>query len=236
MKSLQQAGYNERLFKSGLRKYLHLARFRWFGAQLHKRNLTPRAVLELGCFDGKLLGFMPQPQVYKGFDANWEGGLDLARQQWGHVIGAHFIQATTPAQMGLAPDERFDIAVSMETLEHVPLDLVDPYLATIAAHLDGYFFITVPNEKGLMFFAKWLTKFVFRADPEPYTLGEIVNATLGRTHKVARREHKGFNYDELIGQIGKHFEVVQVSGHPFSWLPTSLCFSVGIVARSRRAP
>lgn len=235
MKSLQQAGYNERLFKSGLRKYVHLARFRWFGEQLQRRNLQPRSVLELGCFDGKLLRFMPTPEQYKGFDANWEGGLDLAREQWKHIPGAQFIQATTPAEMGLAPGERFDIAVSMETLEHVPLDLVDPYLREIAAHLDGYFFITVPNEKGLMFLAKWLTKFVFRADPEPYTFMEIVNATLGRTHKVARREHKGFNYQELISQVGKHFEIVQVSGHPGSWLPTSLCFSVGIVARTRRS-
>lgn len=233
MQGKEPVGYNDRLFKSGFRRQFHLARFEWVARQMQRYNVTPRGVLELGCFDGKTLDFIPRPETYKGFDANWEGGLDIAREKRKHIPGAQFIQALTPAEMGLAPDERFDTAICMETLEHIPPALVEPYLQEIASHLDGYFFITVPNEKGPLFLAKWLAKFILNLSPEPYTFGEIVNATLGRTHKVKRREHKGFDYDDLIKQIGKHFDIIHVSGFPGAFLPKFLCFSVGIVARSR---
>ena len=37
----------------------------------------------------------------------------------------------------------------METFEHIPPELVCPYLKKLAKHLDGHFVITVPNEKGI---------------------------------------------------------------------------------------
>jgi hypothetical protein len=77
MKSIHEGfGYNERLFSGGVRAFFHLARFRWFQNELQRRGIMPRKVLELGCFDGKVLRFLPQPpQRYVGFDANWESGL-----------------------------------------------------------------------------------------------------------------------------------------------------------------
>ncbi|MEZ2354105.1 class I SAM-dependent methyltransferase, partial [Caballeronia sp. RCC_10] len=141
-------GYNERLFSGGVRGRFHLARFHWVSRELVRRRFAINSVLELGCFDGKLIEFLPAaPKKYVGYDANWEGGLDIAAKKWGGHANFTFYEATQPDQMTLAEDERSDVAVSMETLEHVPPHLVDGYLRKIAHHLDGYLFVTVPNEK-----------------------------------------------------------------------------------------
>jgi hypothetical protein len=76
-------GYNERLFSGGLRSKLHFARFQWFLSQVTKRNCSTESVLELGCFDRKLIDFLlKKPSRYVGFDANWEGRLDIAKVRW----------------------------------------------------------------------------------------------------------------------------------------------------------
>ena len=237
MKSLKdEHGYNQRLFSGGLRSRLHLARFRWFAAELASRNIPAGSVLELGCFDGKLIDFLPaKPSRYVGFDANWEGGLDLARERWSQTPGYSFLKATTPDEMVLDRQEVFDLVVVMETLEHIPPQLVDGYLEKMARHLNGYFFVTVPNEKGIVFLAKWLAKKLFSRDAARYSFAELLNATLGRMTRVTRREHKGFDYDALIVEIKKHFDVIEVSGIPSGFLPPFLSFGVGIVAKPRRS-
>ena len=92
MKSLEDGyGYNERLFSGGLRSKLHYARFNWFASQVSKRKCATDSVIELGCFDGKLIDyFAVQPLRYVGFDANWESGLDMARARWADTPGFTF--------------------------------------------------------------------------------------------------------------------------------------------------
>ena len=235
MKGLQDGyGYNERLFSGGLRGKLHFARFQWFLSQVTKRNCLTDSVLELGCFDGKLIDFLPsKPSRYVGFDANWEGGLDIAKVRWAGQPHFLFFQAASPDEMRLNSNDVFNIAVAMETLEHVPPQIVDGYLRKIAQHLEGYFFVTVPNEKGIVFLAKWLAKKILSKDAESYTLSELVNATRGRMDLVARREHKGFDYESLVNNIDKYFDIIDILGHPFGFLPRSLCIGIGIVAKSR---
>lgn len=225
-------GYNQRLFSGGFRAWFHYARFRWFQNEVAVRACRTDAVLELGCFDGKLLDFIhPPPARYVGFDADWEGGLEIAAAR--ARPNYRFLKADSAADMRLDADETFTLAVCMETLEHVPPELVDDYLRTIADHLDGYLFITVPNEKGPVFLAKWLVKRMLRAGGEHYTFAELVNETIGQTDKVARGQHKGFDWQKLARQVAVYFDIVAVSGHPTRILPPSLCFTIGIVARSR---
>lgn len=234
MKSMKDYGYNERLFSGGFRSKLHLARFKWLLDKISKLNLPIESVLELGCFDGKLIDFLPsEPSQYVGFDANWEGGLDMAKTKWANKPNFSFFQASSPAEMLLNNDEIFNIAVAMETLEHVHPQMVDSYLQKIAQHLKGYFFITVPNEKGFVFLFKYFTKKLSSKDGYCYSVTELINATLGRMNLVARREHKGFDYDALITNIEQHFDILEVSGHPFEFLPHSLCFGIGIIAKSK---
>ena len=141
--------------------------------------------------------------------------------------------STRTFKMKLNQDQVFTLAVAMETLEHIPPCMVDRYLCKIAEHLKGYFIITVPNEKGLVFFSKWLTKKLLVGDAKDYSFSEVVNATIGRMDLVSRKEHKGFDYQALIKEIKQYFQIVKVSGHPFSFLPYSLCFGIGIIAKSK---
>ena len=188
MKSLRDGvGYNERLFSGGLRKRLHTARFTWVADEIAKRGCACRSVIEIGCFDGKLIDFLPaKPQRYAGFDANWEGGLDVALKRWNDCPQYTFHRASSANDIRLPDNTVFDVAVMMETLEHVPATAVDGYLSLLARHLDGYLFVTVPNEKGPVFLAKWLAKRCLGKDAEHYTLIEAFNATsVARTSSPA---------------------------------------------------
>jgi len=235
MKSIKDGyGYNERLFSGGLRSKLHLARFHWVASEIVKQNCKLDSVLELGCFDGKLLDFLPvTPSRYVGIDANWEGGLDMAKKRWANVPNLSFIEASTPEEISFDDGINFTAAVVMETLEHVSPDQVDGYLRKIALHLNGYLFITVPNEKGIVFLAKWLIKKTLGIDEDKYRYSELMNAFLGRMERVERNQHKGFDYNVVINTIMNHFDVVEVTGHPLGFLPRSLCFGIGIVAKSK---
>lgn len=222
--------YNERLFAGGFRATLHTARFLWLRDAVSRYGARCDKVLELGCFDGRALDYMPRPSEYRGYDANWEGGLDLAAPR--EQQGVSFHLAATPEDMRLTGV--FDTAISMETLEHIPPELVSPYLAKIASHLDGYFFATVPVEIGPVFLGKWLAKraaSLRSLRPQPYTAKEVLCQTLGLTKYVRRDNHMGFNYRDMVREIGRHFEVLSVEGCPWR-LPPPLCFTVGIVAHS----
>lgn len=61
-----------------------------------------------------------------------------------------------------------------------------------------------------------------------------MNAALGNLEKVERNQHKGFDWKKFVGQVERHFDVLQVSGHPLQGLPASCCFSIGILARTRK--
>lgn len=121
----------------------------------------------------------------------------------------------------------------MGTLEHVPRHLVEPYLKRLAGMTDEYCIITVPNELGVVFLIKHMIKRV-SGDYPHYTIKEIINTVLGRTHLVFQKEHKGFNYRFLIKQVSKYFDVIEVSGYPFTFLPPILNLGIGIVAKNQR--
>jgi len=221
------------IFAGGLRARLHYARFHWLRSRLV--NLAPgaRDIVELGCSDAKTLDFFARPPArFVGYDANWGGGLDRARERWGSHAEYEFRECTGADHIQLG--ESFDVAITMETLEHICPETLDQYLARLRRITREYLFVTVPNEKGIVFAAKYLVKAVCGWSPEPYTLREFVAASLGKTSWVQRGEHKGFDYDALCRTLGLDFEVLSVESIPFGSLPLSFSFTVGIVARPRR--
>lgn len=230
----KRPGYNDRLFGSGFRSKLHLARFVWFKQMIHRLKIRPKSIIELGCFDGKLLKYLDhKPERYIGFDANWEGGLDIARAKWYGLDEFKFICASTIDEITLKPSDRFDVFVCMETLEHIPPDEVENYLEKISRHLDGYLFITVPNEKGLMCILKIIVKRLVGQNYDNYTLSEMFNAFIGRMRYVERREHKGFDYDTIIKMVGKYFDILKVAGQPLPFVNYRFSFTVTILGKSK---
>ncbi|MFP5264500.1 MAG: class I SAM-dependent methyltransferase [Blastocatellia bacterium] len=225
--------YNKRLFSGGLRARLHLSRFHWLRAQVRRLNLRRVRVIELGCFDGKTIEYLdPMPERYLGLDANWEGGVDAGRERWKDFPNVELRVCARPEEIPRA-EESFDVGICMETLEHIPPEFVDPYLSELSRAIDGYLFITVPVERGLVFLLKHGIKKALRMKQESFDGREFFNCVLGRMNKVGRREHKGFDDRALVAQVRKYFDVMSVKG-VFPNLPIlSLNLTVGIVARTR---
>lgn len=232
MKKISEAGYNERLFTKGIRGKLHLVRFEWLAKSLSYLKCEYQTVLELGCYDGKVINYLPKkPTSYLGLDANWESGLNIAKNKWKNQSNYMFRQCTTPEEMGIK-GEQYDISICMETLEHIPPQMVALYLEELAKVTKKYIFITVPNEVGIVFFFKHIVKRLF-GEADNYTVSEFINETIGNTDKVTRREHKGFNYNKLVAQIADCFDIVEVSGIPLAFAPASLNFNIGIIGKSK---
>ena len=226
--------YNKRLFNPrSLRKYLHLARFNWIKKKILDYQVNYEKVIELGCHDGMAINFLSKkPNIYKGYDANWENGIELARKRFSRNKYYSFYEAKTPQDIKLEKDEIFELALSLETLEHIPEKLLCPYLEKINSHLKGYFFITVPNEKGPFF----LLKRIARPEPDSYIYNhrDYINLLFGRTNHIERDDHKGFDYDHLIYDLKKYFDIVKVEGLPLGRIfPKFLCFGIGIVAKTK---
>lgn len=227
--------YNQRLFTGGFRKWLHEARFLWLRHVCHTMNLNSESVLELGCFDARTLPYFPiKPKRYYGFDANWEGGLDIARKTYRNDEQYLFVTATRPEQLEIA-EKTVSLALSLETMEHIPPELVDGYLRRISGFLNGVFIVTVPNEKGMLFLAKYLVKKLIVGGADDYTFAEVLNATLGRMERVARAEHKGFDWEKLLIELKKYFDVERVEGIQFPWAPLCCNAQIGFILRSRES-
>lgn len=221
--------YNTRLFSGGLRKRYHEARFHWVASQLQALGLNGASMLEFGCFDGKLLRFLPQaPSHYIGVDANWEGGLDLARQHY-QGPGYSFYECHAPRELAQIPG-KVEVIVAMETLEHLPRHQLGAYLMTLAEKCEGYMLVTVPNELGLPFFTKHLAKVARRSNIEKYSPREFVFQTLKQTQYVEQNQHKGFDYRELKAMLND-FGTVEHIDPVFPGGSLELSFTVGMVMR-----
>jgi 2-polyprenyl-3-methyl-5-hydroxy-6-metoxy-1,4-benzoquinol methylase len=234
---MNDTGYNERLFRKGFRAQVHLARFAWLRKMVTElQPEKPLRVVELGCFDGRSIGWLPiKPALYDGFDANWEGGLDIGRDHYKDDPAVRFHECSSPAEMTVDPDG-YDIGISLETMEHVPPDMVDDYLRILAGAVKGTAFFTVPNEIGIPFAGKMTAKKLIYRDSkdEAYSFGEFWNEVFGNTTKVHRNEHKGFDYRQFARQVEKYFVIKKITGIPNTWLMPSLSFTVGIVAVPKR--
>lgn len=231
MKRYDECSYNDRLFDGGIRSKLHLARFFWLQRILQKLDCMPESVVELGCFDAKTLRYLPEePTRYAGFDAGWEGGLDRARNEHAQRPGYSFANCESIKDF-LIGEEKFDIGIAMETLEHLPDADLPVYFERFGKAVKRIF-ITVPNEKGPVFGVKWVAKRML-GDYLPYTASEYWSAIIGACDRVARDEHKGFDYSALIAKLSHHFLVESVTGLPFESAPVWMGFTIAIVARSR---
>lgn len=226
--------YNERLFKSGFRKKLHEARFRWMAKNIIAFRIPQKRVFELGCFDAKTIDFLPsKPDLFVGYDANWENALILAKEKWKEHPEYIFYESTNPSEIK-ETENSFDLAISMETLEHVNANLEELYIDILYRVTNDYIIITIPNEIGLLFLLKRIYKYLFQKRYMlKYTLKEVIYTTFSKTKKVERDEHKGYNYNETIGLLKQRFDVVKVQGVQFGYLPLFLNFTVGIVGRKK---
>lgn len=230
------SAYNQKLFSGGPRSRLHFMRFHWLNAQLQE-PAKAYSLFELGCFDCRSLGYVPQPSRYVGADAGWEGGIDDARMTYNKVPWMELVTVQSAYDLEPYKSQKFDYSIALETLEHMNDMLLRGYIEFLAAVTKKRLLVTVPVEIGPMFLAKHIAKTVVpgleSGDTGTYTLAEVMWATLGKVEHVRRFEHKGFDYRKLVKLIAEYFDIVKVEGIPFAPFP-ALSFQVGIVAEPKQ--
>lgn len=231
-------GYNERLFHGNrFRSYIHFNRFYWLSRHVKKLNLKEIHVIELGCYDAKTIHFLEKASVniqrYVGLDANWEGGLDDAREMWASRNLFEFAYCSTPEGIDPYLGQDFNVGICMETLEHVDAQQLELFLQKLSCAVRGYLFFTVPIERGLIFFIKHSIKKLLRMEDDLFTRAEFFYSVIGKMEHVRRREHKGFDDRAFRKLVGKYFDVISVTGICPGIYPISLNFGVGIIAKTK---
>lgn len=230
----EKTNYNDRLFRTGtIRGYYHMARFLFVSEVIEKKNIDVSRFLELGCFDGRIIEHIPAPDFYVGVDANVEGGLDLAKAKFAGDESKLFIESQSPKDLENFEENFFTAFASLETCEHIDPNDLDSYFEQVARILSGDVLVTVPNEKGPVLFIKQIAKWIVGSRRETYSASELYNAAIGRMDRINRDEHKGFDFEQLISKIEQRFDIISVTGLPFSWLPPVLNLTVAVHARSR---
>ncbi len=230
--------YTHRLFGKGLYGRHHNRRYAWLSQKVSAlAGDQGIRVLEVGCHEGRVLGCIPsRVRRYVGLDAGWGGGLERAKEFFRDRQEVTFIQSNHPRDVA-ALEERFDFVICMETLEHVEPSLVELYIKAFSEKLDGFLLITVPNEKGVALLFKTLGARLLGVDRiYPYTAKEFFWGLMGRLDRVARSEHKGFDYRNLVNLIGKYFRNVSAEGVTPLRRPLQLGLTIGIVASQKPIP
>lgn len=232
------ATYNERLFDGkSFRSKLHHARYRWVNNWINKWKLEPYSMLELGCYDGKTIDFLDnKPTVYSGYDANWEGGLDIAKIKWKDNTAYAFHACETPADFS-NNQLLYDISICLETLEHIPAKDLEDYIKLLSIKTTKYCLISVPNEKGLVLFFKHIIKSITQSkkETESYSLSELLYGTIGKMSKVERIDcgHKGFDHSDLAKILQKYFIIHKIESIPYARIPKVFGFNIGFVLQKK---
>ena len=136
-----------------------------------------------------------------------------------------------PDDLAAIASGAFTVGVALETLEHVRPEHLDRYLSELRRIVAERVLITVPNEIGLVFLLKFLGKAVLGTQTRRYGAADVLWQTLGRTHRVVRADHTGFNHRIFLKAMRRHFTIDKVVGLPLEGLPTGLAFTIAILAR-----
>jgi len=229
---MNQKSYNLRLF-SGWRAFHHYRRYYWIRNKLNNFDLKDLTIIELGCYDGKVLNLLEStPKEYLGLDADWEDGLNIAKETYNNKEFASFKFCNKPEH--IPEDKKWDLGISMQTFEHIPKHLIEDYFLKFNKIIKKKFYITIPVERGFPFLIASLSR-IRNHVISRYTAKELLWSLFGKLDKIERTEgHKGFDDRVFIKQLSKYFHILEIEGI-FPKLPVlSLNLNIGIVAIPRK--
>jgi len=170
-------GYYDRVFErgSGVQWFWHYHRYAAVVASLPK---TGNSILDLGCGPGTFLG--NHAQGYRR-----ALGIDLARAQIEYATRKYAndrVQFNATDAIGFTGKEKFDVAVSIEVIEHLPLAETHSFLRNVFELLNpgGMLVLATPNYSSL-----WplIERYVSKIGPVDYVRQHINRFTLSRLER-----------------------------------------------------
>jgi hypothetical protein len=220
----------------------HSRRFLWLRDKIAGLRSNSVSILELGCGDARSLDYVPLPvERYVGLDAAMMSGtingkaygLEAARQRFADRKGFRFLLSTHPRDVA-AVQEKFDVALVMETFEYLGTANLEAYISALAGklHPHGLLLATMPNEKGLPLLVKTLGAKLSGIPRSRFTASEFMNALLGRMDQVPRMERgrKGFDYLVVVALVQLYFRHVHLESTFSRNLPLPFSPTIGLIA------
>ena len=221
------SGYSKRLYQSLSGRFSHTVRLR----KLVKicRLLGGTRVLEIGCHDLLFYHLVSRDyNSYVGIDIGWEHGLEFAKKNMKEFGWDNVEVAKANAQCLPFKDQRFDLILCFETMEHLPDEAAAISEIARVIRPGGTLLLSVPVEFGLVLLLKNLVRFVLRREKE-YTVSELVKASIFcNPCEISRSGHKGYHYRKTIEHLRDHeIGIQKIYTYPFGWLPDWL--SIGVI-------
>ncbi len=167
-------GYYDQVLERGrgIQWFWHFERYAAVAANLPSDGM---AILDLGCGPGTFLG------NYAGrFDTAL--GVDLARAQIDYAkakYGTERVRFEAGNAMRYVRERQFDAVVSIEVIEHLPVEETQPFLQSVFQLLSpgGTLILATPNYSSLWPVIEW---FVSKAGPVDYLEQHINRFTIER--------------------------------------------------------
>ena len=172
----------------------------------------------------------------------FEPSLELRQQALENIENHSNI--TLPERLDNLTFNKFDYIFCLEVMEHLPqreMDLAIEQLREVSKRSTKILF-GVPNEIYLAAFMKGIFRMTRRYGEVDAIPSNILKATIGFPPKsrpvsifsenlpyIIR--HMGFDYRVFLNQLLNKFDVVQIYGSPFPFLPQILNFELFILAQ-----
>jgi 2-polyprenyl-3-methyl-5-hydroxy-6-metoxy-1,4-benzoquinol methylase len=200
---------------------LHKQRLRIVGKQIQKQQA--KSILEIGCYDLYAYYFFLQKnyvqkeQAYTALDA-YENGLQnknnifIAKK---NIASLQKKNANCQLVSSLCEEmdttKKYDLIVTMETVEHVIDEKIAIKNIVTATKKNGTIIVSIPVEKYFFACFKELARKVFRRRKENANLKELRHILFGQLHKVNKtvRGHKGFDHEHTINLFEKEGVVLE---------------------------
>jgi 2-polyprenyl-3-methyl-5-hydroxy-6-metoxy-1,4-benzoquinol methylase len=219
--------------------WLHGIRYKYIIELFDKlKNENPNKklkVLDIGCAHAKTFEILNQKYNinYVGIELN-KHFADTAKSRYEYYPNFRIINDSI--ENHYVELEDVDFLMSLETLEHIPENIVVRLIEKIASANPKYFVCSVPNEVGPIIWIKNIGSLIMGyMRHKEYKWSETLYAGLYKLDKVEVHStgHKGFDWRWLAQTIRHNRKITDTLSSPFRWLP--ITFSVSVIFISRRS-
>lgn len=191
-------------------------------------------ILDIGCGPSSIFKdiFTINKNIkYTGIDIR-KDFIDISNQRYSSFN--QFEAIKIDAEEYLRKNKDFDLIISFDSFEHIPLDKRNN-LINLINHINFKFmFINVPNEIGPAILIKNFGSFLMGyVRYKEYSLTETFNAFFYRLHKIKSHYdgHKGFDWRVLHYTLRYYFKVKVITS-PFLFIPKSFSPSIFFICEN----